>query len=361
MIAGALLGVLMVLLSGCWDELSMANRASALVLSVQPAPNQRLKWTFYFPNPAVTINSLNNLSAGQQFYEASATAASLGRAYQKVQIQLARDLYMGQLEDVVISRRLPADTLSEVINAYNREGILPKTVYILARSAALNTGLPVTVQDPVPTVYLTKYFDCRACQPVELAQPAWKVWDKLRTPGVSPVIPYESKTTRISELLVYPVNGQPRLLSHRLTVGWAYLTNHVIKESLSYSTPEGQVTVNNITSHARVKLTLRRGMLQAFVTIHANGDLTQWPPSTAVTPKDIRVVESKAARQLVASCLDTVQFADRTHTDPFGWGRDYLFRHPGSSLEFSKHGGMIWPINAHVTVTMHIPTVGVSS
>ncbi len=358
-VAGLLMGILTLALTGCWDQLSLADRASALVMSVKPASNHRLQWTFYFPNPGITVSSISNISSTQQFYTASTTAVSLGAAYQKVQVQLARDLYLGQLEDVVFSQDLPAQTVNRVINAYNRDGILPKTVYLLAEPTAV-TALPTTLQEPVPTVYFTKYFECRKCQPVDLSQPAWQVWDEIHTPGISPVLPYGTQRPSISELLVYPTDGMPHLLNHSMTLGWAYLTNHIRKESLSFKVREGLVSMSGIKSHAKVKLTVKDGVLVARVKIHAEGALTQWPDNAAMTPRELKLVQSLASRQILHTCLRTIQFANQTRIDPFGWGRDYLFRHPQAGITNEKRRGMIWPIEAHIAVTTRIPATGVS-
>jgi hypothetical protein len=338
----------------------MANRASALALSVTKAAPHAFRFTFYFPNPTVTVSSISNLATQHEFYTSTAVAPALGLAYRRVQSQITRDLYLGQLEDIIVSADLTTGDLAELINAYNRMGIVPKMVYLVG--APNNRGtLPVNLQEPVPTVYFTKYFDCRTCQPVLLARREWKVWDALETPGVSPVIPYGVSPTRIDRLMVYPHHGRPHIMTPQETMGWGFLTNHVVKDTVGIRVPKGLVVVNNVTDVAVTRMAVEHGRLAVRADIRAVGDIAGWPEPIPLTNAVLKVVEQQTSRTIIRDCLAAVNFANRTKTDPFGFTRCYLFRHPAQDLKYEKSRGMIWPLQLTVTVVTHIPITGVTS
>lgn len=338
----------------------MANRASALALAVTKAAPHELRFTFYFPNPTVTVSSISNIATEHEFYTSTAIAPALGLAFRQVQSQITRDLYLGQLEDIMISSDLTTQDLAGLINAYNRIGVVPKMVYLVG-TLNRRASLPVNLQEPVPTVYFTKYFDCRSCQPVFLARREWKVWDDFETPGVSPVIPFGVSPTQIDRLLVYPHRGRPVLMTRAETLGWGLLTNHVVKDTLGIHVPGGQIVVNNVTDVAVSHMAVVHGRLVVSARIRAIGDIAGWPETVPLTTATLKRAERRTEAAIIRDCLEAVDFANRTHTDPFGFTRDYLFRHPTQDLRYEKSRGMIWPITLTVTVTAHIPITGVTS
>ncbi|MCY0898466.1 MAG: spore gernimation protein GerC [Firmicutes bacterium] len=348
------------LLAGCWDQLPMANRASALALSVTKAAPHAFRFTFYFPNPTVTVSSISNLATEREFYTSTAVAPALGLAYRRVQSQITRDLYLGQLEDIIISADLTTADVAALINAYNRMGVVPKMVYLVGTPNNRGT-LPVNLQEPVPTVYFTKYFDCRTCQPVFLARREWKVWDAFETPGVSPVIPYGITPTRIDRLMVYPHRGRPYIMTRQETLGWGFLTNHMVKDTVGVRLANGLVVVNNVTDVAVTHMAIEAGHLAVAAEILARGDIAGWPESVPLTNAVLKIVERQLARAIIRDCLAAVNFANRTKTDPFGFTRDYLFRHPAQDLRDEKSRGMIWPLKLTVRVVARIPITGVTS
>lgn len=346
-------------LTGCWDDETVIQRATTFVLSVMPAPHRDFQFTFFFPNPAESISTNVNIPASQPFAIAREVANSISQANNEAQRDLARDLFMGQLQDIIVSRDIPAQSISRLVREYNRDGYVSHTVFLVAEPTN-SDPLPVTIQEPVPSVYFTQYFNCRTCQSSYLGQPLWKVWDAFVTPGVSPVIPYASPPTRITRILVYPPSGRPLLMTRQESRGWAMLMNHVFKETYGVRMDGGPLVVKRLRAHTRVRLSYQDGKLIANVHINAYGSLIEWPTSFLDTPPNVAWAQAQTSKQIIAECVKAVDFANETRTDPFGWGRNYLYAHPGESRQFAGQRGMLWPIVAHVTVTTHLTTSGVT-
>lgn len=349
------MGLLLIGIAGCWDDEPDTLRASALILMVShKAGEKSWNWRFYFPNPTVTVSSLSQIKPEEEFYTTSVKAPSLEQAYTNVQQHLARDLYLGQLEVVIVSDTLTTQDLTSFLNAYNREGTLSKTAYILVASSPLSKMAVVTPQVSTPAVYWEKYFDCKDCQPELLAHPIWKVWDDIVTPDMSPAIPYAT-FDKVAQLAVYRSVGSPVIFSRTETLGWAYLMGKVKKESLSIISPVGTVTLGRIhgTVHSRVEAVNQH--LQAFVQIHLTSDVAQWESSAAMTNNTLSRIQTLAEHRVLLECIAAINKANMTHTDPFGYGRRLSFEQDGPPSMAQVH----WEqIDAQVSVTMQIRTSG---
>lgn len=80
-----------------------------------------------------------------------------------------------------------------------------------------------------------------------------------------------------------------------------------------------------------------------------------------MTPQQVRAMELALSQRIAGLCRQAIQFADESHTDPFGWGRRYLFAHPDVNIAYADQPGCVWPIDAHVTVRSHLDIAGVNS
>ncbi len=217
-------------LTGGWDQRTLTSRASALALPVIPTTRDMFRWTFYFPNPAITIsNSLSNLSSSQQLYPASALAPSINLAIERVQSQLVHDHYLRQLEHLMVSPHMRASALSVLLNGYNANGIDPKTVYLMADPGQFGRQLPVSPQGTAPSNYLTRYLS-----PLALWRRLWQVWNG----SVTSVLKRHSALLRwgvlatAGGLLLRVTSAVPSTLMVRellfhwlnpLGLGWAYV------------------------------------------------------------------------------------------------------------------------------------------
>lgn len=347
-------------LTGCWDQLPFTNRASVLIITIAPAAKARQwRWEFYFPNPTITVSSISQMKPQEQFYRVQVTASSLDQAYQLVQERLARDIYLGQLEVIVWSTGISATAFETLLDTYNREGYVSKTAYMLLARPPLSRTVSVSPQESLPSVYLTSYFECQSCQPEYLGQPIWRVWDDFKTPGVSPVLPYMASPTAIAQIGVYGPKGKPVIFSKEQTQGYAYLAGKVNKESLNLTQPGGIVTITRLAGRPKTQVSMGRHAIDVRTQIHLTGILGQWPASEALTLATLRKIQHEAEQAILAKCRAAIEEANRTHTDPFGYGRMLYFRHLiHTTLSPSQWESL--PIHAQILVRVAIRSSGVS-
>ncbi|MDA8200334.1 MAG: hypothetical protein M0Z54_13075 [Thermaerobacter sp.] len=349
------------LLAGCWDQKGISDRAAALMVSIAWNPSGRSDWTFYFPNPTVTVNSQSQIKSTQQLYTVAVAADSWAGAERAAQRLLDRHLYLGQLKVLLWSSNLPADAAATLVDAYNRQGISSKVTYVgVAQAPSLPHLLQASPQEVVPRLKWQHVFSCAPCEAIQLSEPFWHVWDDVHTPGMSPVAPYITSSGALSQIAVYGHRGPPVIFTPQQTLGWALLTSRVTREVLTLSRGGERYAVTGVHGRATTRVAWTGGPLQVDVHVAMSGALAQAPYGTAGRPADIRAIETTAARLLLADCEAAVREANARHVDPFGYARSLLFAHP----EWVHHPGLAWPaLSSHVafTVSFNLTTPGVTT
>lgn len=347
--------------TGCWDQQSFTNRASALIMEVSPAKQKgQYLWEFFFPNTTVTVSSLSSLPPREQLYSISVTAPSLTQAFVRVQEKMARDLYLGQLEVVIWADTMPVARVRRLVASLNRQGQIPKSFWVLLGRPPLVPLVEVTPQEAIPSIYITRYFDCRTCQPAFLGRYFWQVWADFATPGISPVMPLASTRTRIDHIAVYSDHGPPTLWTRPQTLGWAYLTGRVLKEEVHVNTPWGWADVGQLRGTVVTHVSSRPHAIGVDAHLMVHGILTSWPPLVPLTAGRLGTLQRLVARSILKNCQAAVAEANRTHTDPFGYARSLFWQQMGlSPFAFSPTLSHL-PIDAHISVTVQIRDVGIS-
>lgn len=358
-VAALLLGL--VLLAGCWDQMGISDRAAALMVSIVWHRSGRWDWTFYFPNPTVTVNSQSQIKAAQQLYTVAVTADSWAGAERAAQRLLDRHLYLGQLQVILWSSNLPAEAAATLVDAYNRQGLASKVAYVsVARASSLPHLLQASPQEVVPRLKWQHVFSCGPCESIHLSEPVWHMWDDVHTPGMSPVVPYITASGALGQIAVYGHRGPPVIFTRRQTLGWALLTSRAAREGLSLSRGGERYAVTRVHGRATTRVAWTGGPLRVDVHVTTTGALAQAPYGTAGRPTDIRAIETTAARMLLADCQAAVREANARHVDPFGYARTLLFDHP----QWVRRPGPAWSaLSSHVafTVSFNLTTPGVTS
>jgi hypothetical protein len=338
----------------------MTQRAAVTVLYVSKAKHHELRWTFYFPNPTVMVSSVLNLSSKRQYHTVSVVAPSILDGIMRAAEAQPDEIYMGQMEDLIISRDIPAHQICLVVADYNRNGNWPKSAYVVAVPTT-TTPLPIESQYPVPEVFYTTYFGCRGCHPLYLGEKIWRVWDDLQTPGVSVVVPYAASAHELDQVMILGRTGVGCVLTRQQTKAWALLTNRMRRATLNVLSPQGPIDVKDVRANTRTTVAMHRGQLDVDVRVTAVGDLAGWPASVHLSIAELSWIQSVVSRSLIQWCQSAVQTANHTHTDPFGWGRTYLFTHPTLDARYSDDPTICWPIRARFSVTTHLWVTGVNT
>lgn len=359
---GVLVGLLV---GGCGDAHPIEYRAIVIAVGIAPGHNRgQDQWTFVEPNVTVTASSVSNIKPSNQYYSITVQAPTWPAALAAAEDHSSRDLYFGQLESVVWSDHLDGQTVSNLMQALNQDGLIPKTFWVATVPGSVSKLLTVaTPQEVVPRYFLSAFFSCTTCHPINWTVPGWRWWSRRLTPGVNPIVPLVTASPSglsISTFAVFRAKGPALVAPHAIVNGFAYLTNRTVK-AVWVGTVDGQrLTVSKIQGHAATQVSVNRGVINARVLITVHGMLGVLPLGSSASFW-LAKADTAVAQSIAHQCLTTVKWADATHTDPFGYGRNALYSEPGQESSLSP-GRSFWrPFDVHVVVKARLRTAGTQS
>ena len=348
------------LLSGCWNQRPIDQRAIVIAVGV----SAHHQWRFLFPNVAVTVDSLTAIPSAQQFYTVSVRAPTWQRAVQRLQVAMDRKVSVGELQLLIVDHRLSTGQVTRIVDGLNTTGAVPATFWIAASPGSpavlLEQASPQTV---VPYYDVATYFDCPNCHPLRLVQRGWQWWAHNGTPGDSPYLPLARPTptgVAVQQLLVYPLHGRPVLMPPPITQGFAYLTNRAVDVAVPVSLDGHAYTVVRIHAHVRTRVHLTPHAVAVQVQIHTRGIIDDAPPHTLITRALEHAVGLAAAHVIAVRSRDTIDWANRTHTDPFGYAKRAAWLDDALGETFSPARLTTLPIQAHIAVRVTIHGDGVA-
>lgn len=352
--------LLLPLLSGCWNQRPIDQRAIVIAVGV----TAHHQWWFLFPNVAVTVDSLTAIPSAQQFYTVTVRAPTWQRAVQRLQAAMDRKVSVGELQLLIVDHRLSTGQVTRIVDGLNTTGAVPATFWIAASPGSPATLLEHTSpQTVVPYYYVANYFDCGGCHALRLGQRGWQWWAHNETPGGSPYLPLARSTPNgvaVQQLLVYPLHGHPVLMPPPITQGFAYLTNRAHDVALLVFLDGQAYTVARIQAHVRTRVRLTPGAVAVQVQVHASGIIDDAPPHTLMTRALEHAAGLAAAQVIAARCRDTIDWANRTHTDPFGYAKRAAWLDDARGDTLTRDQLTTLPMNAHIHVRVTIHGEGVA-
>jgi hypothetical protein len=267
------------------------DRAAVAAIGVDPTRTPGVeRYTFTFPNVTTTTSSLASISSARQFFTISVAAANLLQALAKVQRRESRTLYLGQVRIVCLSSRLPTATWQQCLNLLADSGRFVLTTWVVAapNAASLVAAAPPT--EVVPEVALYNALACR-CQALRWPGRAWRLWAEALTPGVSPatvLVESHGAAFILTQLIVV---GATRLSvwNPEATAGWAYLTDHVLRDTVTVPLKPVPVVVTLIRGHSQIAFHRRGPDLIAHSTLWYSGVLVGVRGGADAVSQDARV------------------------------------------------------------------------
>lgn len=356
-LVAALLG-----LSGCWDAIPVEQRAIVTAIAIDRGKTPTdLLWTFVLPNITATAANVSSVMSSQQFFVFKANAPTWAAAQAALSTQVSRLPYFGQLEAVVLDERLPTQTVAPLLSDLNAESGVPKSFFLVATegsaAALASTVLPDEV---VPRYWLKSYFACQVCHPVALDEHGWQWWTDFEAGGHSPVVPVfrlVDHTPRLAGLDVYRKNGPPVRMPDGAADGFALLSGHVRALSVTAAFEGRAVKIERVSSGASTTASETSNGVFARVRIRAMGSVASPLPSENPA-RFLKGSEDSVAAVLLGDARDAILFANRTHTDPFGWNEraELMAPHPVGWPETPPVE--IQPLTAVVSVKVHLVDEG---
>jgi hypothetical protein len=354
----AILGVLLFSLTGCWDQRPIEDRAVAIAVAVSRAD----QWAFVFPNVAVTVSNLGQIPPGQEFYALAVRAPTWPEALRRLQTRMSRQVSLGELQLLVVDKGLSHAAVTRIIDDMNTDGSVPATFWVAAAAKPIAIVQLTSPQSIVPYYILSQYFDCTACHALTMGEHAWQWWADDGTPGDTPYLPLiegrpDSFTVR--QWMVYATDGPPTAAPPPITEGMAYLLGRVHAAVLSVKVHGMPFELDRVQASVRESSHLTPRAVIARIRIQVKGNIGDTPPHEVLTRKLEQVIDRAASARLTQLCAEAIDWTNRHHADPYGFGKRAAWRDNELGEEMSSATLSELPVRAHIDVEVHVQGEGV--
>lgn len=310
------MGMGILFLPGCGTVAGISQTGIVLALAVDPGPAGQYTWSFMFPNPTITPSSESSIKPSEEFYLLQAKAPSLMQAVEDVSALTDRYVYLGDVQFVAVNAEFSASDVVHLMHLLINTGEFPPRAWVTMASpsakAVLKTSPP---EEVVPTVFLSNYFSCQVCHPVQLETRVWQGWDDLLVPSHTAVIPWSvahGRTLRISRS-VWLTPHQVIKCSHSQTIDWAMAMGKYEKGALMLPSGKENGFAESLRLSSSRQLTRVHRQVMAKWNLTLNG---HWE-AVGQSVREQRL-NQEAERLVLHHILALYQWAQKHHADPFG-------------------------------------------
>jgi len=336
---------LLVSLAGCWDNRPLDARDLVLAMGVGPGPHHQITVYLAIPTPtglttgSASADSGGSGSSGPNTYLLEGTGSDIGAAIADAQGTTSRDIYLGQIQLVLFSHRLPSYQFGRAIDWLTRAGTVSKTAFAAVAESPLATILSY---QPAGTtlgpIYFLTLFTCARCQTVTLRRTIWSLEMRSVTPGYSywlPAVDAKGPNYVVHRIIAYRGNQPVATLSPSETVALGYVLGKTAKGTLAVATPEGLVGLRSIQGTSTARVTWVKGQMTIAVNLSLMASIDLMPSGTA-TPSHVGQVERAASQAVAKSALRVMQRLQRDGSDPEGFGRALFWVHPALAKHWER-------------------------
>lgn len=358
-------GLLLLGLSGCWNDRALNERDLVLTMGVSPAKQSgQIEVTFQIPTPSgLTAMQAGGRSGGgssPQFFDAQGIGPNLPLAFTEAQAKVSRDLYLGQIEVLALSTTLSPVLLHRAVAALDRLGSMDKTPYVIATSNSMTQVIEhQSQQEKLPALYFETLFLCKSCQTNALGMHFWQFAERLHTPGISAVLPrvdLSSSGYTVDKISVYRGYHYVTTLSPSLTQDYGLLADTSHKDGLFLAKPF-QSGLRAIDAKTSIRTKLAKGHLKSALDVKVKATLDSLSTYTA-TPTQVAQVSKAASMLLSRRLAHFLALTQKLDVDPLGIGRRLDYRHPAWFKAIGPWFKAYPRIHFRVHVQVHIRRIG---
>ena len=358
-------GLLLLSLSGCWNDRALNERDLVLTMGVSPAKKSgQVELTFQIPTPggltSMQVGGGSGGSSSPQFFDVQGIGPNFPLAFTEAQAKVSRDLYLGQIEVLAFSTKLSPAMLHRAVAALDRLGPMDKTPYVITTMGSVTKVIAhQSQQEKLPALYFETLFLCKSCQTNALGVHFWQFAERLHTPGISAVLPQvdlSSSGYTVDKISVYRGYHYVTTFSPSLTQDYGLLADVSHKNGLFLAKPF-QSGLRAVDAKTSIRTTLAKGRLKSTLDVKVKATLDSISTYTA-TPTQVAQV-AKAASVVLSRRLDHfLALTQKLDIDPVGIGRRLDSRHP-SWFKAAGPWFKAYPrIDFKVHVQVHVRRIG---
>lgn len=347
------------LLSGCWDNRPINQRNLILSIGVEPVPGTtRMK--FYFTVPEPTGKS-STQGASKKYFTLTSEAPELDQAITRAQSTSSKDLYLGQLQDILLSEHLSPTQTHILFNELARMPQFSKTTWLVITPDPIHRLINLTnPQEHSLPLYLDSVYSCNSCQTTTTGTHLWQFLRALHTPGRDPIVPViqankKSSNYHIGALSLFSGDQFAGQFSKDETLGLQYIKNRVNKATILFKSGTNIVSIRSIHGAAKVSfgynLSRKNTFPQVTIDLREIGTLELdggYPPP--LRQKRLHYVQKRGEKYILQDVLGAIATSQKLGVDPFGIGTRLYANNPDL---FTSLGNwhQAWP---HIPVLVHV-------
>lgn len=352
--------IVMGALTGCGDNRPLNHRALVLAMGFAPASHGRVTVYFQMPTPSglkgISASSGTGSagSAKSSTYIVTGTGATVARAFSIAQGLINQDMYLGQLQAIILSTHLSRLQFESVVSVLLRIGSLDKTPYALAATAPIAQVLSATPPTAVVSpLYYSTEFRCAHCQTVNLKRTIWDVERLQYTPTQSlwlPVVNPTSRGLQIDTVALYRGDRVERVLTPHQTMLLGWVLGRTTKGTVELRWDGLPVSVRALKSRPQLTAQWRGSQLHLTVQLRVTGDVDAFPLADQLGPH-LPWLEATTSDRVSSRILRLMMDMGGAGVDPFDWGNAYLWIHPGEATRWdTAYPHAIWTVRVHTII-----------
>lgn len=352
--------------TGCWNAIPIGHRALIQILSVDPAPGANLRWTFFQANPTALAQmgsgggaaSPGGGTTADQVVPIAVEAPSLGDAFRRAQDLTSRDLYLGQMQQIVLSERLTPRAVRMAIDALAHTPELDQSQAVFAAAGgAAATILQPDPQELFPATYLEHVTACPTCNNVSTHVSLMAAFLDTRTAWGSMLVPEVGTGPlglTVRGLALYEGSRFVARVNPDDATLLGLLTGGTTKTSLQVAVPGlGLASVRSLRGHARIRARWLGGRAIAQAETRITGQVMGIEPERGLTLEAIAPrVDTAVSAAIVARTGTLVAALLGQGGDPLEFGRELWSADPSAAP--SPGAWREGLMRARVRLTVHV-------
>lgn len=350
--------------TGCWNAIPIGHRALIQIVTVDAARHGNTLWTFFQANPTALASMGSGVGAGpgggtasDQVLPLAVVAPTLGAAYRRAQEMTSRDLYLGQLQQIVLSESLGPAAVRAALDAFAHTPELDQSQALFAApGSAANTILARDPQELFPAAYLDHVTACPTCNTTAIHLSLMDAFLATRTAWGAMIMP-EVTTSRlglaVSGAVVYEGARLVSRASPDDTALLGLITGQTVKTSLETTVPGlGTVSVRSLRGTVHLRARWRDGLVEAAAVSHVTGQLVGLEPDRGLRfERDAPIIDQAVSSALVQRVGGVVARIMAAGGDPLDLGRALWAGDPSAAP--SPAAWRYGLSHGHVQITVH--------
>lgn len=359
-----LLLILLLIMAGCQSR-EVNNTTSIVGMGVDWEDNQ-IETSVQMTKPVPPEQ------AGQEtpFVTVSTRGATLSEAARQIFLSIPRQTIWAHSNTMFLGEKLAQRDLGLVIDILARNIDIRKNslLFITRDFKTLEIMESQTPLEPYPCLGIRNLLEAQEKQvgiylPVRLGEFIYR----LSTPGIDPLVPQVTLEKQGDKMIptlkgsaVFRGRKMVGSLNEDESRGYRWMQSKIIQGGIfiipSPIDPQKKVSLELIRSQSKTKAIATDQEIRMQIEINAEGNFYEQNSTGAVlTPKNIKIMEELASREITRQCNASIKQAQSLKSDIFGWGRQVEAASPETWKQVESQWNEVFPeVKADVQVNFFI-------